>query len=135
MSDGALVWSDGWTNPIRERTILLEGAETRIPVRTVSFDQHFGEPSGALWAIDLDTSIEPDDLLANVVTVLLNKDVMIRDFRGANGEPDARKIPTSSLAGMSVDLVRSLTAALVEELQRTKTGPNWPTGASVQCSS
>ena len=115
--DGALVWSDGWTRPIGERTILLEGAETRIPVRTVSFEQRFDKPSGSLWAIDLDTSIEPDDLLANVVTVLLNRDVMVRDFRDADGEPDPAQLPPSALAGISVDLVRVLTSALAEELE------------------
>jgi|GEM_PF-6267548 len=115
--DGALVWSDGWTNPIRERVILLEGAETRIPVRTVSFAERFGEPSGSLWAIDIDTSIAPDDLLANVVTVLLNRDVMVRDFSDTDGDPDPMQLPPSTFAGISVDLIRVLTAALVEELE------------------
>lgn len=114
--EGALIWSDGWSVPARDRTILLEGAQARIPVRTVSFDQHFGQPSGALWAIDLDPSIGPDDLTANVATVLLNKDILQREFRGVADEPDAALLPPSALAGISVDLVRVLTAALSEEL-------------------
>jgi len=114
--DGALIWSDGWTIPPRDRTILLEGAQARIPVRTVSFDQYFGQPSGALWAIELDPSIGVDDLLSNVVTVLINKEILQREFRGADDEPDAAMLPPSTLAGMSVDLVRSLTATLREEL-------------------
>lgn len=113
---GALVWSDGWSQPVRERTILLEGEEGRIPVRTVSFNQHFGEPSGALWSIDLDTSISSDDLVANVVTVLLNKDVLVRDFPGTDGEADASRLPEFAIAGISTDLVRSLTQVLVDEL-------------------
>lgn len=114
--DGALVWSDGWTIPMRDRTVLLEGGEARVPVRTISFADRFGQPSGALWAIDLDTSIDADDPLANVVTVLLNKDVLARDFRGRDGEPDAALLSPSALAGISVDLIRGLTVAMREEL-------------------
>ena len=101
---------------MRDRTILLEGDETRIPVRTVAFGEYFGQPSGALWAIDLDTTIEADDLLANVVTVLLNKEVLERDFRGSDGEPDASRLHDVALAGISVDLIRCLTAALLDDL-------------------
>ncbi|MEQ1698536.1 MAG: hypothetical protein ABMA25_00405 [Ilumatobacteraceae bacterium] len=127
--DGALVWSDGWSTPIGERTLLLEGGEARVPVRTVSFNLHFGQPSGALWAIDVDTTIEPDDLLANVVTVLLNKDVLGRDFRGVDGEPDAARLPDSALAGISVDLVRSLTGAMREELTEGASWAELPDGS------
>jgi hypothetical protein len=120
--DGALLWSDGWTLPMRNRTILLEGDETRIPVRTVAFHEHFGQPSGALWAIDLDTTVELNDILANVVTVLLNKEVLQRDFRGADGEPDASRLHDVATAGISVDLIRCLTSALLEDLSD---GANW----------
>ncbi|MEP1123401.1 MAG: hypothetical protein ABJH68_05865 [Ilumatobacter sp.] len=41
---------------------------------------------------------------------------MDRDFHDANGDPDPATLPPSSLAGISVDLVRVLTAALAEEL-------------------
>lgn len=114
--DGGLVWSDGWAITPRERTVLLEGSEVRIPVRNTSFAHHFGEASGALWAIDLDPSIEPDDLVSNVVTVLLNLDVLQREFKGADEEPDPSHIPKAAIAGISVDLIRSLTSVLLEEL-------------------
>lgn len=118
---GSILWSDSWAQPLRERMVLLEGAEARIPVRSVSFEQQFGELSSALWAIDLDTTIAFDDLFANVVTVLLNKDVTSRDFRGEDNEPDVAKIPNSLLAGIQVDLLRSLTSVLQEELNQI----NW----------
>lgn len=127
--DGALLWSDGWTLPTRQRTILLEGDETRIPVRTVAFGEYFGQPSGALWAIDLDTTIEPDDLLANVVTVLLNREALERDFRSLEGEPDASRLHDVALAGISVDLIRCLTAALLEDLSDTRNWHEMPDGS------
>lgn len=115
--DGGLVWSDGWSSAARERTVLLEGSEVRIPVRKTSFSQRYGEPSSALWSIDLDPSIEFDDLVANVVVVLLNTDVLEREFRGPDGEPDPSLLPAAALAGISVDLVRSLTARLLDDLE------------------
>lgn len=127
--DGALLWSDGWTLPTRDRRVLLEGDEMRIPVRTVSFDEYFGNPSGALWAIDLDTTVERDDLVANVVTVLLNKEVLKRDFRGADGEPDASRLHGVALAGISVDLIRCLTAALLDELSEAEDWSEMPDGS------
>lgn len=118
--DGSILWSDGWTQPSHERSMLLEGSEARIPVRSVSFRQHFGEASSALWAIDLDPSISLDDLTANVVTILLNKDRTAVDFRGSDDEPDVSLIPSSLIAGMNVDLVRSLSSTLIEELMETE---------------
>ena len=126
---GALIWSDSWTNPPSDRTVLLEGTEGRIPVRTLSFTQHFGAPSGAMWAIDLEPSIGPEDLLANVVTVLLNKEVLQREFLGADGEPDAALLPPSALAGISVDLVRCLIATLSEELADVDDWDELPEGS------
>lgn len=114
--DGALVWSDGWTIAPKERTILLEGEELRIPVRTVSFGDRYDSRAGSLWSVELDTSIELDDLLSNVVTVYLNDDVLRRDFTDQDGEPDPARIPAPLLAGISTDLVRALTACLVAEL-------------------
>lgn len=113
--DGGLVWSDGWSLPRRTRTVQLEGDELRLPVRTVSFREHFGEVSGALWAIDLDPSVTLEDLVTNVVTVLLNRDVLVREFKDESGEPDAAAIPPSAVSGIQVDLVRCLTAALMED--------------------
>lgn len=115
-SEGSILWSDGWTQSAKERMVLLEGDEARIPVRSVSFKQQFGKVSSALWAIDLDTSIAFDDLLANSVTVLLNTDVTSRDFCGANNELDVAKIPDSLLSGVKVDLMRSLVSILQEDL-------------------
>lgn len=114
--DGALIWSDGWSEPPRERSILLEGDELRIPVRTVSFSDRYDSRAGSLWAIELDTTIELDDLLSNVVTVYLNDDVLRRDFADSDGEPDPARIPAALLTGVSSDLVRSLTATLIGEL-------------------
>ncbi|MCU1365754.1 MAG: hypothetical protein JWN39_1393 [Ilumatobacteraceae bacterium] len=109
--------------------MLLEGSQARIPVRSVDFDQYFGEPSGALWAVDLNASIEPDDLLANVATVLLNKEVLQREFMGSDGEPNAALLPASSLAGMSVDLVRCLTATLRDDLASADEWTDLPDGS------
>lgn len=114
--DGAMIWSDGWSLGRGDRTILLEGAEVRIPVRSVPFAHHFGQPSGALWAIDLDPSVALDDLLPNVVTVLINRELLDRDFKDDDGEGDAALIPPSAATGIQVDLLRCLTAALDEEL-------------------
>lgn len=115
--DGSILWSDSWQSPIAERTLLLEGDESRIPVRSLAFDQRFGRASSALWAIDLDSSISLDDRLPNVVTVLLNEEVTARDFRGVDGRPDVSKIPDATLVGIKVDLLRSLTSILQEELE------------------
>jgi hypothetical protein len=115
--DRALVWSDGWILSASDRELLLEGGQGRIPVRTASFKDYYGQASGALWAIDLDPAIEPEDLIANVVTVLLNEDVLQRDFSDGDATPDPARIPQSALAGIQVDLIRSLTASLHEELE------------------
>jgi hypothetical protein len=96
--------------------VLLEGDELRIPVRTVSFTERYDSRAGALWAIELETTVELEDPLSNVVTVLLNRDALQRDFSDADGEPDPARIPSALLCGISVDLVRSLTAALVGDL-------------------
>jgi hypothetical protein len=114
--DGAMIWSDGWSVGKPERTLLLEGAELRIPVRSVAFSSYFGQPSGALWAVDLDPSVALDDVLSNVVTVLLNREVLDRDFKNGDEQGDASLLPSASAAGIQVDLLRSLTAALVDEL-------------------
>ena len=112
---GAMVWSDSCA-PGEKKVIHLEGDEFRLPVKTVSFDERFEDGRSALWAIDLSTPLQPDDLVANVVTVLLNKDILEREFADRDGKPDATKIPPSLLAAVQVDLVRSLVADLIEEL-------------------
>lgn len=113
---GALIWSDGWSSPRRERTILLEGADLRIPVRTVSFKKYFGRSSSALWSIEIDPSIALDDLVANVVTVLLNEDCLEREFTDNGGRPDASRLPPWVHTGISVDLVRCLASTVIEEV-------------------
>lgn len=115
--DGAMIWSDGWSTNKSQRSLLLEGAELRIPVRSVAFSSYFGAPSGALWALDMDPSVALDDLLSNVVTVLLNSDVLDRDFKNKEGEGDASLIPEYVSAGIQVDLLRCLTAALSDDLE------------------
>lgn len=115
-SEGSILWSDGWMQAANDRTVLLEGDEARIPVQSVSFNQQFGKVSSALWAIDVDSSIAFDDLLANAVTVLLNTDVTSRDFSGTDNELDVDKIPDSLLSGIQVDLMRSLVSILQEDL-------------------
>lgn len=114
--DGAMVWSDGWSTPKPERTLLLEGSEVRIPVRSVSFASQFGQSSGALWAIDLDPATALDDSVSNVVTVLINREVLERDFRSSSAAGDAGAIPDAAATGIQVDLVRALTSALLDEL-------------------
>lgn len=115
--DGAMVWSEGWSVGRAERSLLLEGSEVRVPVRSVAFASYFGQPSGALWSIDLDPSVAMDDLLCNVVTVLLNREVLDRDFKDREGEGDASLLSRAAAAGIQVDLLRALSAALVEELE------------------
>lgn len=115
--DGALVWSDGWSRSVKERTIVLEGSETRIPVRTVEFEAHFGGRSSALWAIEVDPSLQLEDLIANAVTVLLNRSTVKRDFRDADGEADPSKLPPAAISGIQVDLIRMLTTTLLDDLE------------------
>lgn len=115
--DGAMVWSDGWSTLPHERSLVLEGAELRIPVRSVSFEQHFDEPSRALWAIDVDNA-SMDDLVSAVVTVLLNREILEQEFGGRGDEegPDAARLSASVRSAISVDLIRALTASLMSEL-------------------
>ena len=115
-AEGSILWSDSWTQSASERTVLLEGDEARIPVRSVSFKQQFGKVSSALWAIDFDTSIAFDDLLANVFTVLLNTEVTSKNFKGADKKPEVSQIPDSLLSAIMVDLMRGLTSILKDEL-------------------
>lgn len=127
--DGALIWSDGWEIPSRDRSVLLEGDELRIPVRTVSFAERYGSAASALWAIELDTRIELDDLLSNVVTVNLNRDVLGRDYPDADGEADPSRLPDALLAGISADLIRSMTAAVLDDLDGGQDWADWPEGS------
>ena len=96
--------------------MLLEGSKLRIPVSTVSFKARFGGTSSALWFVELDVGIEPDHLVSNAVGVLLNADVLERDFRSSTGEADASLLPGTIIAGLQVDLFRMLTGALKEQL-------------------
>ena len=112
---GAVVWTDSWETPVSDRTILLEGDEARLPVRSISFNELFGSKSDALWAIDVDDGSSLDDMVANVVTVLLNTDVAGRDFKNGS-EPDVSKIPDSLIAAIHVDLLRNMTISFSEVL-------------------
>ena len=110
------MWSDGWEAPPSDREILLEGSQLRIPVSTVSFKERFEGTSSALWFIELDVGIEPDHLVSNAVGVLLNADVLERDFKSSAGEADASLLSGTIIAGIQVDLFRMLTGALKEQL-------------------
>ena len=114
--NGALLWSDGWDASSSEREVLLEGSKLRIPVSTVSFKERFEGVSSALWFVELDGGIEPDHLVSNAVGVLLNADVLERDFKTSAGEADASLLPATIIAGLQVDLFRMLTGALNEQL-------------------
>ena len=114
--NGALMWSDGWEAPPSDREILLEGSQLRIPVSTVSFKERFEGTSSALWFIELDVGIEPDHLVSNAVGVLLNADVLERDFKSSAGEADASLLSGTIIAGIQVDLFRMLTGTLKEQL-------------------
>lgn len=126
---GGLLWSDSWSLGPQDRTALLEGEELRIPVRTVDFKARFGGASSALWAIDADRSILPEDLVSNVVAVLLNREVIEREF-GTPGteELDLSQMPKLALAGISVDLVRTLTDILGGELDSSEDWLELPGG-------
>lgn len=115
--DGALIWSDSWSTPLAERRILLEGSELRIPVRTISFDSYFGDGSQALWAIEAE-QLALDDIVSASVVVLINADrvKMVTDEFGNTDTPDVTSLSSTSRAGVLVDLVRVLTANLLEEL-------------------
>lgn len=114
--NGALIWSDGWEAPPSARELLLEGSQLRIPVRKASFKERFEGASSALWFIEVDAGIEPDHLVSNVVGVLLNADVLERDFKNAAGEADASLLSGTIIAGLQVDLFRMLTGALKDQL-------------------
>ena len=101
--------------PVSDRTILLEGDEARLPVRSISFNELYGSKSDALWAIDVDDTSSLEDMVANVVTVFLNTDVTGRDFKSGS-EPDVSKIPDSLIAAIHVDLLRNMTFSFSEVL-------------------
>ena len=114
---GSILWSDSWSLPTPDRSLLLEGEEARIPMRSVSFKQHFGEASQALWSVELDPTVELDSLIANVVTIFINSEVTERDFAGTNSKVDFKKIPHSLLSGVNVAIVRNLTERLLDDLE------------------
>jgi hypothetical protein len=115
--DGALIWSDSWSTPLAERRVLLEGSELRIPVRTVSFDSYYADGSQALWAIEAE-QLALDDVVSASVVVLINADRVntVTDEFGNTDTPDVASLSSTSRAGILVDMVRVLTANLLEEL-------------------
>jgi len=127
--EGGLIWSDGWFAGPGESLIILEGSELRVPVQTTSFKDRFGEDSDSLWSINLDLDIRLDDLMANVVTVFINQEVLMRDFRNSNGEPDASLLPAMTRAGISVDLLYLMTRTLKEELLQIRSLDDFPEGS------
>jgi hypothetical protein len=115
--DGALIWSDSWSTPLTERRVLLEGSELRIPVRTISFDSYYADGSQALWAIEAE-QLALEDVVSASVVVLINADQVktVTDELGNTNTPDVASLSSTSRAGILVDLVRVLTANLLEEL-------------------
>ena len=100
---GALIWSDGWSTMTRDRTILLEGSEARIPVRTMPFNQRFGAPSGALWSIDLDPAAEMTDNSSNFGEKLKS---MLAEMDGM--QPTIAPVIDLSNVKMGVDAIGSM---------------------------
>jgi hypothetical protein len=95
----------------------------------VSFEQRFGVPSGSLWAIDVDHSAELSDRLVGAATVLLNLDVMNRDFADEYGSASPALIPDSYVAGIQVDLIRSLIESLHGQLADEEEGTEYEPGS------
>lgn len=122
--DGAMIWSDSWATPQSQRLIILEGDQLRIPVNSVSFRMRFGESDPALWFVEVDPAAELHDLVINAVSVLINADVLARDFLDADGSPEAGLLTDTCLAGIQVDLVSCLTALLENHLE-INDSPHW----------
>mgnify|MGYP000583383834 CR=1 FL=1 len=128
---GALLWSDGWSILRAERLITLEGSASRIPVRTVRFSERFESGSSALWTIYVEPSIELEEPIGNVCSVFLNEEVLEREFRNNDGEPDASLLPDYVSAGIQVDLMRSLVRSLLTELQDLEPGAGFDQDGSI----
>lgn len=126
--DGGIIWSDTWSAVPGQLRVTLEGSEFRIPVQTVSFQERFGERSNALWSIGLDAGIDLTDIIANVATIYVNRDVVARDFSPRDGDHDLRLLPSMSQAAMNADLIRLLTSTLREQLTEHSAAATYPDG-------
>lgn len=119
LPSGTIIWSEQWDVAKRDRSVVLEGDELRVPVRTVDFVEHYELGSESLWSIDLDRLVGMDDPLPNLVTVLLNQRVLERDFRDESGLPDASLLPAFVITGINVDLIHALTIRFKRDLEES----------------
>lgn len=104
--DGGVIWSDTWTND--DALIELEGDEHRVPVLRVSFAKRYEEASSALWTVEVDPGAEPDHVLSAVCSVVLNEDVLARDFADRNGAIDENRLSDALVTEIRTDLIRAL---------------------------
>jgi hypothetical protein len=125
---GAVLWSDAWETPAHERAVLLEGDETRIPILSVSFKERFRGDERALWSVEVQEPVDLEDLLANVVTVYLNEDMLKKHFASEEGLPDPMRLPTMAQTAISVELIRQLTASVAAELEVLESPGSWGRG-------
>lgn len=114
--NGGLIWSDSWSTASADRRVLLEGSELRIPVRSVSFASYFDDGSRALWAIEAEPESH-EDMLSATVTVLVNVDEAPQISVGDEFELDVASLSSAAVAGIQVDLVRVLCAALIDDIE------------------
>lgn len=112
--DGAVLWSDAWSSSRAQRRVLIEGSETRIPVQSVRFSERFPAAPEALWAIEIDQGTQPEDLVANSISVLLNEAVLERDFPDPEGRPDASRLTPLVQSGVQVDLITGLAHQILD---------------------
>ena len=112
---GGAIWCDTWKQGIAP-TLLLEGDEHRIPVIKLPFSERFPDDESALWSVQVNGGVAPEDVLSSVCTILLNDEVLRRDFKNTFGETDEDLLPGFVIAAIQVDLIRAVTTQLGEDL-------------------
>jgi hypothetical protein len=112
--DGGVIWADTWTN--EDATVQLEGDEHRIPVLRVSFGKRYEDASSALWTIEVDHGAESDDVLSAVCSVVLNEDVLARDFADRLGAIDENRLSDAQVAEIRADVIRTVCRTIDHEL-------------------
>lgn len=122
--DGGVIWADTWSND--DVAIELEGDEHRIPVLRVSFKERYENASSALWTIEVDHGAVGDDVLSSVCSVVLNEDVLARDFADRLGTIDENRLSDAQVAEIRVDVVRTACRTIEHELEDLDPGDHLP---------
>lgn len=126
---GALLWSDSWAVPSRQRTITLRGDEMRIPVRRTAFAERFSNTTNALWAVEVDAVTDLYDPVANTVTIFLDEDALRRDFPDREGEPDAGRLPAFVETAIRIEMATALFEVLRADLEDQPDVDSLPDGS------